>query len=183
MRTFNEHHTREDGDDFGAVAFSDRLVARKMSLSDSPAGQRSSIKSADANVLAAPGDPGDPTVGGARVELRNPGSGEAATFVLPASLWTRKAGRTAGATTYVYKDPDQVVGPCRVAKLVSARKVAVSCRALNGFTLDEATQGVVDTHLVVGTGGARYCLRFAAPVRDEPGQFVAKIQPAPASCP
>jgi hypothetical protein len=63
------------------------------------------------------------------------------------------------------------------AACVCERPEAPACRG------ERLPQGVLDTHLVVGTGGARYCLRFAAPVRDEPGQFVAKAQPAPPSCP
>jgi len=178
----DQHHLDEDNDDFAVVQFSDRLPGRKMLVADTTVAKRLAVKAADANVLAVPGDPGDPTVAGAVLELRNPGSAETASFALPAALWTRKVGRTAGSNTYIFKDPEQVAGPCRVVKLVSARKVAVSCQGLNGFTLDEASQGTLETRIVVGTGGARYCVRFAVPTLDEPGRFEAKNQPAPGSC-
>jgi len=132
-------------------------------------------------MVASLGGPGDPSAGGAVLELYNPGTGEIAGLDLPASNW-RVRGSGSGTTIYKYAGR---TGPCRTATLAVGRLTA-SCKGSDiGFTLDEATQGNLAGRLTTGTGvPVHYCMVFGGTVQtDAPGDFTAVAAPAPASCP
>jgi hypothetical protein len=104
-------------------------------------------------------------------------NGEAATFPLPDAGWTTNTG----GTVVRFKNPAAPGGISVVKAVVlrDAKLLKVAARA-SGLTLDEPSQGTVSITLTIG--GDVYCSRCTAPVRDEPGRYVAKLCAAPPSC-
>lgn len=121
-------------------------------------------------LIAPPGSSGDPTVGGARLELRNPTTDETATMMLPAAHWEGR-GDPPGLKGYQYKDTAQVAGPCRKAKLVRGKNLKVDCKGAGiPFTLDEAGgQGSLEVRLITGSETLAHCMAFGGDIkRDVP---------------
>lgn len=119
-----------------------------------------------------------PTSAGMRFELRNPVTGESATFDLPARLW--RANRP--GTKFAYRDRRGGAGPVRNAILRNGRFLRVTVDN-TGISLDEPSQGSL---AVVMTGGdQRYCALFAASSvrRDVPCKFIARRSARPIACP
>jgi outer membrane protein assembly factor BamB len=170
---------------FAAVAFGDRLSGVKLLIKDpgDPSVRRFRLVSKDrAFMTPAPEDASAPTAAGATLEISNPVSGELASIPLPAAGWTVRPPSTIGGTLYKYLDRALANGPCKVVVLKGNRVLKAKCDGAQlAFTLDEATQGTIDVRLVLAGGFAR-CLSFGGPVRDEPGTFIAKNAPAPATC-
>jgi hypothetical protein len=145
-----------------------RLVAR------SGAAERFVFVTTTAVSAPARGGPDDPVVAGAVLQIINPTTQEYANFPLPAASWS---GNGAG-TTYRYRDP---AGAVQTVVLRAGRRLRIRGRAV-GITLNEASQGSLGLNLV--SGGQQYCAVFGGSVlRDEPGRFIARGAPAPASCP
>lgn len=131
------------------------------------------------------GSGADPRVGGGVLELRNPTTGELASFPLPASGWTARVG-SKGLDYYSYRDRKRVFGPC-TSIAIKGGSLKATCKGDQiGFTLDEASQGSLALRLTTGAGVAarRYCLAFGGDVsQDAPGSFRARDAGAPAVCP
>jgi hypothetical protein len=145
-----------------------RLVARTGST------ERFVFVSTAAVNAPARGGPDDPTVAGAVVQIINPTTQEYGTFPLAADKWKANAA----GTRYTYRDP---AGPVQSVVIRAGRRMRVRSRAV-GITLNEPSQGSLGVNLV--SGGQQYCAVFGGTVvRDEPGRFVARGAPAPASCP
>jgi hypothetical protein len=136
----------------------------------------------------------DPTTAGATIEFVNPGTGERATFVLPPGAnWTPLTRRGDPTVVgYRYDDPTGAAGPCTQFSMVSGGKLKLKCKVKGSaapFSLDEASQGVLDVHLQIGR--YPYCLSTAGGrvVRDEggslggpPGSFKVVKAPPPVAC-
>jgi hypothetical protein len=136
-----------------------------------------------------PGSAGDPTLGGATLDLRNPATRETAAMPLPASHW-QGLGSPPGAGGYRYSDPSQADGPCRRVLLTPTKFVARCGGADLGFTLDEPAQGSLGLRLTTGTGSLRRCLVFGGTVSRDVGEvgsgaglFKASDAPPPLACP
>jgi hypothetical protein len=120
------------------------------------------------------GGPDDPTVAGAVLQVINPTTQEYANFPLPAGSWTANGA----GTTYRYRDR---VGAVSSVVLRAGRRLRVKARSA-GITLNETSQGSLGLNLV--SGGQQYCALFGGSIlRDEPGRFIARGAPAPATCP
>ncbi len=141
-------------------------------------------------MVAPSGAAQDPTVSGASLRLRNPGSGEQVVIALPASNWVG-LGKPAGSKGYKYKDSSRSLGPCKVALLKPGKVIKAVCRGEIAFTLDEPQQGTLDIRLSSGTGGGAlsFCTEFGGTVTEDrpavgakPGLFKATGATAPASC-
>lgn len=141
--------------------------------------------------LTAPtrGGADDPTIEGASFTVRNPNTSESVTYALPAfdgdiALWQTN---TAGSV-FRYRNQRAPAGPSAVkrAKIKNGLLKVVLVRDLEGFTLDESQQGVIDT--VFTSGSTTWCSHFDAPRRDVGtvsgalGLFIATNAPAPAAC-
>jgi hypothetical protein len=167
------------------------VAGRRLRVTDragEPDGRTLSVQGGDDALTApAPGGPGDPSLAGARLDLLNPETGEAAALLLPASGWTA-LGKPEALKGFRYRDRDGVLGSCRRA-LVRDGRLRAHCKG-GGivFTLDEPAQSALAVALTVGTARV-YCLRFGGVVADEGigakrrGRFVAKHAPAPVACP
>jgi hypothetical protein len=133
-------------------------------------------------------DTARPTINGAALIVANPTTLESATYDLPATdggaeFWTKnKAG-----TVYKYKNRLAPEGPSdvKIAKLKNGF-IKVVAKGLQGFSLDEPSQGSIATTIAVGS--IRYCSLFETVKKDvgisgtKAGTFKSKDQPAPAQC-
>ena len=128
--------------------------------------------------LPAPVLPGtSPTTVDATLVVSGAGS-EQATLALPAAGWTANAA----GTIYKYKNAAAFAGPSPVKAVVLKDQSVLKVSAKGtGITLDEASQGTVGIVLTIGSDA--YCSLCTTAERDEPGRYVAKRCPAPASCP
>lgn len=161
-----------------------------------PTRRRLVVKVRDPSLfLAPPGSPGDPTIGGATLQLINPSTGETGTMVLPAEHWeVREKTVFFGyrfLKGYRYKDTSQSAGPCRKLKLDRQKSFKVNCQGSGiPFSLDEpAGQGELEVRLVMGTETLRHCVVFGGDIkRDSPaeaggtGLFKAVRSIPPVSC-
>ena len=124
--------------------------------------------------VPARGGPDDPLLVGAVLQVINPTTQEFANLPLPAANWTVNGA----GTTYRYRGR---VGTVRSVLLRAGRRLRIQSRGV-GITLDETAQGSLGLNLV--SGAQQYCAVFGGSVlRDEPGRFVARGAPAPATCP
>ncbi|HEV7730715.1 MAG TPA: hypothetical protein VGR62_01070 [Candidatus Binatia bacterium] len=127
----------------------------------------------------------DPVLLGGALELRNPGTGETATFALPAAGWTARIG-SKGLDYFVYRDSARQYGPCTNV-LIKTGSLKATCKGAQiGFTLDEPSQGALAARLTTGNGAGarRYCMLFGGTVsQDQPNVFKARAAAAPAACP
>jgi cysteine-rich repeat protein len=137
--------------------------------------------------------PGDPTVGGAVLRLRNPRTGETAVLELPAQGWDVVEGGD-GTSGYRYRDPRGELGPCkRVVVKPGRRLLRAACRGAGiPFTLDEPAQGSLAASLALGASPA-FCMEFGGAQRKDfgigsnlnvplLGRFRRSEAPAPTSC-
>jgi endo-1,4-beta-xylanase len=128
---------------------------------------------------------GDPTQLGGSLRLRNPLTGEDASFELPASGWTA-LGDPPGSSGYVFDGPDRA---CRNALVIPGQKLVIRCRGGGiDFTLDEPRQGRLVLELRLGDAPLQ-CLDFGSGIqRDEgtggagAGRFQARRSAASSRC-
>ncbi|HEV7733804.1 MAG TPA: PQQ-binding-like beta-propeller repeat protein [Candidatus Binatia bacterium] len=162
------------------TAYSGELTGRSLVVNDKvgvPAASKLVVSSTDpTNLIPWPGGPSDPVTVGGQLELRNPVTNESAVFPLPAASWqntTPPALATKDLYTYRYSDGHGVNGPCTKVELRGGKSLKATCRGAGiGFTLDEATQGVLEVRLTIGT--IKHCMRFGGTVKsDRPGSFKA----------
>jgi hypothetical protein len=129
---------------------------------------------------------GDPTLGGAVIEIVNPLSGERDRYALPAERWHRLIDGN-----YSYRDPFQEVGPC---EKVDIRTGELDCFCSGNqiqFSLDEPIQGAVAFKLKsFGTSEITLCAVFGGTIvhdkyiqGDRTVRFSAKNSPRPETCP
>jgi len=163
------------------------LSGKRLQVSDrtGDAARRTvSVLSVDPAVVAPLADDHDaPALTGAVLELRNPVTGESATFALPAARWKGR-GSPAGSTGYRYSDSRRTSGPCKMVTIKNGKHLEARCSGAQiGFSLDEASQGALAVIMTVGDT-TRYCMAFGGTVTaDTAGRFKAKDAPAPAECP
>jgi len=134
-----------------------------------------------ANRIVPPGrgTGGDPTLGGATLEVYNSaGSGERVTVALPASGWS-----VLGADGFRFKASG---APVRSVSVKRDRIKVSGGGASFGYTLDEPRQGSVALRLVLGTGAA-WCAEAGRPPFpprfDVVDRFTGAKTPPPAVCP
>jgi hypothetical protein len=142
-------------------------------------GERLVIVSKSSVPAPLPGGADDPRLTGARVDIGNPTTQEWARLEAPATGWSvNELG-----TLFRFENPspkDRLDEPVRVV-IRHGKGLKVVSHAI-GLTLDEPAQRSLA--VVVTSGDRRYCLFFGGKVRhDEPGRFVARAAPVPASCP
>src|SRR6266849_3966947 len=158
---------------------SDQLVpGTRLSLRSRNGREQLRYVSKGAFTIPAAGGADDPANAGATFVLSNPGTGESFSFDLPKTHWSSNPG----GTLFKYRDRTLAEsGRVRLA-LVGGHALKVYGKRI-GITLDEASQGALDTVLTVGS--FRYCARFGdGSVRhDGPGSSGAKNAPPPAACP
>ena len=159
-----------------ALAVDVPVGGRQLSIRDD--GSKQSLKlgvKAETFTAPAAGSDEDPTVTGASLIIRNPESGESATFILPAVGWS------SDGHSFKFRNPDAPGGisPVKTARIADG-SIKLRARA-SGITLDEASQGSLSISLASGT--LRVCMHFGGTItRDEAGRFQAKAAPAPESC-
>ena len=140
-------------------------------------------------VLPGDGTDGDPTLagsggGGAKLEVYNiAGSGELATYDLPAGRWERlPADGVLKAYAYTERNPGVVLTKI----FVRPDKIYVRSSGALGYTLDEPMQGQVAVRLTLGTG-VTWCAeavgRPPADRYDHLDFFQSDEHDAPAPCP
>jgi hypothetical protein len=126
-----------------------------------------------------PGGTDDPRLTGARVEIGNPATGEWARLDAPPAGWS--VNRVGTLFRFRNASPkDRRDQPVAIV-IRHGKRLKIVGRAI-GISLDETTQQRLA--VVVTSGTRRYCLVFGGKIRrDEPGRFVARAAPVPASCP
>lgn len=136
--------------------------------------------------LPTPGGPGDPTLGGAVLRVRNPTSGESMRIDLPAAGW-RTLGRQRAFRGFGFRNPGE--GPdCQVVLRGATLRLRCVGRDV-ALDLDEPAQGSLAVGVQLGAE-PMHCMLFGGRVlRDEGGAarraagFHARDAPAPADCP
>ncbi|HEV7734637.1 MAG TPA: CocE/NonD family hydrolase [Candidatus Binatia bacterium] len=154
----------------------DRLIPGRSLAMSARSGRQQLSFTAKSPLIATNGS--DPRTTGAVLAIVVADSGESATIDLPASRWTANGNGTA----YKFKNPDAPAGPSAVkVALLKNGSLKVKARS-TGISLNEPSQSAIG--LVLTTGDTRYCALFGGIIkRNQPGAFVAKNAPAPASCP
>jgi hypothetical protein len=167
--------------------------------SSNPAGRRVilSVRTGPDPVVASPGGPADPTLGGATLEVSNPTTGETDVFSLPAANW-RGLGTPPGYGGYDYVDTAQAAGPCTKVTIIGPGRasnqgplvgIRARCKGAQiGFSLDEPTQGSLRVRLTTGAvSTVSACMAFGGTVRKDTsaagggtGVFRATGSPVPA---
>jgi hypothetical protein len=161
-----------------AVAADVPAPGRKISVRDDARRHSLALDVRDPVVVApSPGSDEDPTVTGASITIRNPTTGESATFILPAVGWSSSSNGSA----YKFRNRQAPGGISAVTGArISNGAIKVRARA-SGITLNEASQGSLSISLA--SGSLRVCMLFGGEVvRDEPGRFQASQAPAPETC-
>jgi hypothetical protein len=98
------------------------------------------------------------------------GLNQTGTTPLPASGWKTNPG----GTLYKFINKDAPSGPslCKVALVKANTVFKVVCKD-SMIDLDDATQGTVKARLAIGDDV--YCVECAAPLKDEPGKYIAGL--------
>jgi hypothetical protein len=141
---------------------------------------RSDFTSRDMGVvLPAPGSPGDPSLGGATIEIRVDAGGTA-TLVVPGGAGWKV---TATPRTYLYKNGAAPAGGSSVRKLLLRDGKLVKLAARGTAVGAASPAGGVSVGLTLANGDV-LCARFPSGtiVKDAPGTLVARNAPAPAFC-
>jgi hypothetical protein len=171
-------------DDVAVLKLNEHLAGKRLKLTDDPAKPQARVlmmQSLGDTFVGAAGSGGDPTVGGALLELRNPTSGEHAEIALPAMGWMA----TARGYRYVDRSPTPVCPKVQIANT----GVRAACKGAGiAYTLNEPTQGTVAVRLRVGSAGPRYCMVFGGTVQHDVGSTMAKgkfqaVNAPPTACP
>ena len=163
-----------------AAALESELVpGTTLALRQGKKGERLVVVAKASIAAPLPGGLDDPRLTGARIDIGNPTTQEWARLEAPAAGWSvNQLG-----TLFRFENPSPKVRgdePLRVV-IRHGKGLKVVSRVI-GLTLDEPTQRSLA--VVVTSGDRRYCLFFGGKVHhDEPGRFVARAAPVPASCP
>jgi hypothetical protein len=198
--TPNTEQVDSDGDGIGDACDVQQPGGTKLSVRDKngDAGKRKvMVVAKDPGIAApAPGGLADPSLVGAQLHLRNPGTGESDSFPLPSSHW-EGLGSPAGAKGYVYRDPALADGPCKKVLLKPGKLLKAICQGNQiAFSLDETQQHALAIKLTIGAGidAPSYCMQFSdvdagVVIKDTQaanggsGAFKAKNAPPVTSCP
>ena len=137
-------------------------------------------------IAPARGSSGDPTQAGATLQVYNAaGSGELVTVALPASGWTTVGSITSLQGGYRFRSSD----PASPVQMVLVRRDRMKVNgggAAWGYTLNEASQGIVALRLTLGAAPA-WCTEVGRPPypprTDVVDRFSAGHTPTPAACP
>jgi hypothetical protein len=136
-----------------------------------PSRRRMRLLARDQTIVTAPtGSAGDPTAGGATLQLVNPVTLESATLSLPGGSSWRTRIAASGSPVYRYSDPRGDNGPCKMLSLRTGRLKA-DCNGHLGtipFSLDEASQGALTVSLQTGTA-APQCATFGGTIQHDAG--------------
>lgn len=117
------------------------------------------------DVDLAAGDPADPTFTGATLELHNPATGETDVYSLPPTYWLFRTGGPFKPDRYTYTDLDQVNGPCKRVVVRRGKNLRAVCvGAQIAYTLDEATQDLIEVRLHLGSDPIPLCMAFGGTV-------------------
>ncbi len=132
-----------------------------------------------------PGSAEDPTIGGARLEVRSPLYGESDVYELPATGW-QLSNNSVWRPKFKYVDHTGANGPCYMAKWLGG-KVVVRCRGAGiNFTLNEGRQWSLALTLSAGPDLARYCALFGGDIKVDSNRnsmFKAVRAPNSHECP
>jgi hypothetical protein len=160
------------------------VAGRKLRVRDNandPGARRIDARLKDVSIVTpAVGSSGDPTVGGATLELVNPITSESAQFSLPSGGWTA-LGVPPGKAAYRYKDPSGSAGPCKVVQIRARTLLKASCSGRLGvipFTLDEPTQETLSISLRLGAAEPQ-CATFGAGPFPNVGRDAGTTNPGP----
>lgn len=162
------------------AALDDELLpGTKLALRQRKKGERLAVVAKASIAAPLPGGLDDPRLTGARVDIGNPATKEWARLDAPAAGWS--VNQLGTLFRFENASPkDRLDEPLRVI-IRHGKGLKVVSRAI-GLTLDEPAQRSLA--IVVTSGDRRYCLLFGGKVRhDEPGRFVARAAPVPATCP
>jgi outer membrane protein assembly factor BamB len=183
------------------VHFSHRLAGRSLRFVDppaNPAGRSLRVSTTDALTLGSQASAAtDPRRFGALLTVRNPDSGESASFPLPAGYWSTSGSSfpsywgTSGSSfrpgpgepRWAYRDTGRTAGPCKSVIIRDGKGIKIACSGsgIPAF-LDEPSQGRLEISLKLGTGNGQ-CMLFGGDVlADRPGAFIAQDAPRPAAC-
>ena len=147
------------------------IAGQRLYLADSGTVRRLELR-AQGDTIAAPASdgPGDPTVAGAALVVRNPASGEEVRLPLPAAGWqsVERAGEPRAARGFRYRDRTRASGPCFDVQVANGRLVA-KCGGASGFTLDEPGQGALAVALELGHDRV-LCARFGGRIDVDLGR-------------
>ncbi len=161
-----------------------RLTFRTVALAPETSKLKLVFGSTDVASIPAAASGGDPTVGGAALEIYNRRNVQFTSIPLPAAAW-RRITASNGTTAYQYRDNDGVYGPCSAVD-VAARGIRAKCRGALGYTLTNGIQTKLAASLTLGskTAGRRFCTLFEYPAvrKDVAGTFVAGKIAAPVRC-
>jgi hypothetical protein len=141
---------------------------------------KSDLTCRDASVaLPAPGSAGDPSLGGATIEITIDAGGSA-TFVAPPGTGWKV---TAAPLAYLYKNALAPAGGSSVKRLLLRDGKLVKVSARGSAVGATSPAGGASVRLTLANGDV-LCARFPSTsiVKDQPGTLIAKNAPAPAFC-
>jgi len=129
---------------------------------------------------------GDPTQSGATLQVYNAaGSGELVTVTLPASGWKTVGSITSLQAGYRFRSSD-AASPVQMVLVKRDRIKVNGGGATWGYTLNQASQGIVALRLTLGAAPA-WCTEVGRPPYpprvDAVDHFSASHTPTPAACP
>lgn len=141
---------------------------------------RTDFSSRDTDVaLPSPGSAGDPSIGGATVEV-TVDAGGGATFVVPGGAGWKV---TASSGTYLYKNASAPDGGSSVRKLLLRDGKLVKLSARGAAVGAASPAGGISVRVALANGDV-LCARFPSGtiVKDASGTLVARNAPAPEFC-
>jgi len=135
---------------------------------------------ADVSLGGGNGSADDPRIAGATLRIRSAAASFDVSYPLPASRW-KTVGQSGQNKGYVYADSAGAVGPVRKVTF-KPKQLVVTARG-SGLAVSLATNpNPVDVAFTVG--GLRVCSRYGGTATFVANKkFVAKLAPAPPSCP
>jgi cysteine-rich repeat protein len=154
-----------------------------LSITDNFAVDSLIYKSRDAGIDTTVGTGMDPIADGAFLQVYNAtGFPSAVCFELKTSgtaAWQERRPTAAGRT-FAYKDNDQAVGPCKVARVRGGQLLKVKCTGAAPYPLSGSPEGAIGVAFTSST--SRYCSLFGGVRRDNNDFFLASGAPAPSAC-